>query len=489
MISWMQKHKKYLVITIWISTIAFVGAGFVGWGAYKFGSSADTMAEVGDTKITVKEFQTRYTNMYNYYNQLFGGKLDQKKAKEMGLEKLVLNELIQEAALQNYARELGLEVSDDEVAKKIASMSVFQNTGMFDKGLYLRLLEQNHIRPKDFEMSIKKELLLQKLQNALAPKVLPLEFTTVGASLFIGDKIEYKPLSADALDVNYTQKELQDFYEKHKENYKTKTLYKIALIEVEPSQESIDEKELKSFYQKNRLKYKDNNGKILSFEKVKTLVENDYRLKLAKKEALKKYIQFKKGKIKAQKELTISQDSFAIPQELLKKLKFASSGKVFKPVRKGNSYIIVKLNKKIPPRIKTFKEAKPLLVADYLKIKRKELLIQKAKKALAHFQGYETKNYICRDDVDKIKGLQKPEAAQFLKELFIQTKPQGYIVLSDNKVVLYKIKEQMLIMQNKLKKNKKLIDENSKKLKSAIQNSNLIKKLEELYEIRVYKGI
>ena len=37
MITWMQRHKKWLVITIWISTIAFVGAGFVGWGSYEYG--------------------------------------------------------------------------------------------------------------------------------------------------------------------------------------------------------------------------------------------------------------------------------------------------------------------------------------------------------------------------------------------------------------------------------------------------------------------
>ena len=49
MITWMQKHKKYLVITIWISTIAFVGAGFVGWGAYDFNKSrATSVAKVGD---------------------------------------------------------------------------------------------------------------------------------------------------------------------------------------------------------------------------------------------------------------------------------------------------------------------------------------------------------------------------------------------------------------------------------------------------------
>ncbi|WP_245821627.1 SurA N-terminal domain-containing protein, partial [Campylobacter vulpis] len=27
MLTWMQHHKKYLVVTIWISVIAFVGAG------------------------------------------------------------------------------------------------------------------------------------------------------------------------------------------------------------------------------------------------------------------------------------------------------------------------------------------------------------------------------------------------------------------------------------------------------------------------------
>ena len=46
MITWMQRHKKWLIITIWISTIAFVGAGFVGWGAYDFGKSQGTIAKV-----------------------------------------------------------------------------------------------------------------------------------------------------------------------------------------------------------------------------------------------------------------------------------------------------------------------------------------------------------------------------------------------------------------------------------------------------------
>ena len=51
MIEWMQKHKKSLIPTIWISTIAFVGAGFVGWGAYDMNANrAGSIARVGQIK-------------------------------------------------------------------------------------------------------------------------------------------------------------------------------------------------------------------------------------------------------------------------------------------------------------------------------------------------------------------------------------------------------------------------------------------------------
>ena len=72
MINWMQKHKKSLIPTVWISTIAFVGAGFVGWGAYDLNKSRSTsVAKVGDTAISIKEFQNKYSEVYNYFKVFF----------------------------------------------------------------------------------------------------------------------------------------------------------------------------------------------------------------------------------------------------------------------------------------------------------------------------------------------------------------------------------------------------------------------------------
>ena len=46
MITWMQRHRKYLVVTMWISAIAFVGAGFVGWGQYSYGEKQGKQSEL-----------------------------------------------------------------------------------------------------------------------------------------------------------------------------------------------------------------------------------------------------------------------------------------------------------------------------------------------------------------------------------------------------------------------------------------------------------
>jgi len=72
MITWMQRHKKWLVITIWISTIAFVGAGFVGWGSYEYGKQGGAVAVVGDREVSVEEYQQEYSNLYDQYSRMFG---------------------------------------------------------------------------------------------------------------------------------------------------------------------------------------------------------------------------------------------------------------------------------------------------------------------------------------------------------------------------------------------------------------------------------
>ena len=75
MITWMQRRKKLLVIVMWVTVLAFVGAGFVGWGSYDYGTKASSIASVGDVPVKREELQNEYNRLYSYYNQLFDGNL------------------------------------------------------------------------------------------------------------------------------------------------------------------------------------------------------------------------------------------------------------------------------------------------------------------------------------------------------------------------------------------------------------------------------
>ena len=66
MLEWMQKHKKYLVITVWVSALALVFASMVEWGGGGFSAvSSDSVAKVGDIYISRQEYQRKYNEMYD----------------------------------------------------------------------------------------------------------------------------------------------------------------------------------------------------------------------------------------------------------------------------------------------------------------------------------------------------------------------------------------------------------------------------------------
>ncbi|EAJ8621231.1 peptidylprolyl isomerase, partial [Campylobacter jejuni] len=102
MLTWMQHHKKYLVVTIWVSTIAFVGAGFLGWGAYDFNlNRSSSVATVGNEKIGFSEFDTRYRQILSYYNQISNGALTPENAEQLGIKNIALSSLVEDKLLLN----------------------------------------------------------------------------------------------------------------------------------------------------------------------------------------------------------------------------------------------------------------------------------------------------------------------------------------------------------------------------------------------------
>ncbi|WP_297443822.1 peptidylprolyl isomerase [Sulfurimonas sp.] len=488
MITWMQRHKKYLIVTIWISTIAFIGAGFVGWGQYSYGDKAGAIAKVGNIEISQGELQKSYSRLYAQYNKVFQGNFDEEKAKQFGLQKQALQQLVQEALILNLAKSYDLIITDEEMINVIKLQKAFYKDGVFDKATYKQVLSQNRLTAKEYESELKKELLIQKTLSLLPGEVSKNEKNIVMSMLSIADKINYKVLTLDDVKVDTSDAKLKEFWKNTKNNYKTEIAYSIKYIKQEPVHKTYDQNKIAQYYQDNRTHFKAQDGKILPLEEAKTEVIKELDKKATKDQSLRTYIAFKKDKLPQDVKVqtaTISKSNNPFTEAVLTGVAKLSHVKPYmKPVEVNGVYYIVSLVQTIPSQVKDFEQAKADVLPLYIQEMKQQALLQTANSSVDTFTGT-TSDFINVNAVDKLTGLSKVEAADFLQKLFVSDKKKAYITLNDGKIVLYNILEQKMLANTNMK-----IGEEITKLKSAMFNEGLIKTLQEKYKTEIFvKGL
>lgn len=485
MITWMQRHKKYLVVTIWISTIAFVGAGFVGWGAYDLNRDrAASVAKVGHRTISVQEFQSAYANHYNFYNNLLGGKLTQEQAEQMGLNKIVMNTLVNQTLLLNYADEIGLVATKEDVKERLINNPNFQSDGVFNKDLYYSILKSNRINPSDYENGLEREILNSKLENffKLAPSTKEIDLFT--SAFFMEDRLSISAVTLDANEVTTNEEAIKSYWEKNKSNYLTKKSYTLELLNLPASQTKFDDKTLEEFYTQEKHNYKFEDGKLMTFAEAKSKVIVDLRLKNDKKNALEAFLTFKKGETAPSETKVIYDDDTTFP---LDKIQVAAKDEVLKPVVIKDSYVIIKVKEIKFPEPMSYEMAKKDANRDLLEELKKTALEKKAEAKLENFAGSDV-GFVSRDSVKSIAGLSEAKSAEFLSHVFDNTAKKGYKVI-DGKAIVYEILEQKLLNKDKAKQYVSMISENVLQVKQAELNQNLIKKLATAYKVeQYYKG-
>ena len=483
----MQRHKKYLIITIWISTIAFIGAGFVGWGQYSYGDKAGAIAKVGAIEITQGELQKTYSTLYARYNQVFQGNFDEEKAKQFGLQKQAFEQLKQQALILNLAASYDIQVTDDEILAQLQTEKYFFKDGVFSKELYKNALRANNLSSKEYEDEIKKNLTIEKTLQLLPLQTLKGETAIFDALANIADKITYKVLTPKDVTLDTSDKTLKAFWETISGTFMTQTSYDIEYITQKEVDTTYSGTQIAAYYKENKNHFKDTKGKILPLEAAKTKIIQELRATATKKAALKNYITYKKGKLADAEPQTASLSAKENPfnAEILEKIsKLGLSSSYLKPILFNGKYITIKLLKVNAPTVKTYEQAKPEVLALYLQQKTKSALEAKAKEILNSFQG-KTTDFITHQDAAKLTLLAKDEANEFLSKLFVSANKNAYVTLSNGKVVLYNILEQKMLNTSHTN-----TSETMAKLKTNLFNTALIKELDNKYTTEIFvKGL
>ena len=480
MITWMQRHKKWLVITIWISTIAFVGAGFVGWGSYKYGSQGGVVATVGSREVSVEEYQLEYSNLYEQYSKMFGTMFNKELAEQLKLKDVALRQVLQKNLILSYADTLGLDVTNEEIAKELVKYKVFTKDGKFDKETYVKVLGQNRTTPKVFEESLKRDLLLQKVQSLFLVNPTKTEIENLAKLAFIEDDINIKVLSSNEISVNFKDEELKKYWEENKNSYMSEVTYEISIKEMPFISSNPSVEDIKAQYDKFKTDYKFEDGKIKSLDEAKEQIIKDLDEKLTKTEALKVYLKLKKDEEKFDKTQKVVESELSFSNDNNAKILELKDTEIAKPFVENGKFVIVKLNKKIASVALSYEDAYKQVKADYEKVIKSKKLEELANTQLKDFKGEQLVS-VTRDSASKITQLAPQEATKFLNELFSTTVKEGIVKL-ENKVVLYRINNSKMAQYDKTKDS--MIEDTISKLQEDELMINLLKKLENTYTIK-----
>lgn len=488
MITWMQKHKKWLIITIWVSAIAFIGAGMVNWGSYGFSLSNDKIARVGEIDIRMPEYQRAYNATLREYGALFqsADMIDEAQARQLGIPQIALRRLIQQAQLRNFAHDLGLMVSDNEVAQAIIDEKVqVDEQGNFSPELYKAFLKQRGMSTSEFEEDVRNQLLVQKLLglvnvNGVPSFVTPLEEHTLEMAYGINDRLMVKIIPISQIKTNIDEQEMRAFWELNAEQWKTPMEFEIEYIFVPFSAQHPTQEALQEHYENFKSDYLDENGHLMSIEQSMSKLTHDVQKLEAERAAKREYRDLKNGSKNGEKRIIKENEGFFIKRGIdlvVADMKAAQVGQVLQPIEADGGFVTLKLLGKKESINQTFEEAKDSVKVMYKHHKAKEGLTLLAKEQMENFVGTDI-GFVNRFSQNAILTLNENEKSSFLSQVFHSRNPSGY-VLFDDKVVLYRVLEQTYFTPDKgdaLVKNAKM---------GAIHDA-LIEYLNKMYKTTMY---
>src|SRR5262249_23318900 len=131
-------------------------------------SITNDVASVGSDSISAREFQTAYKG----YVDRMRGQITPEMMKAFHFERQIMDALVSRHVVSEEAKRLGLDVTPSKVEQKILENAVFRENGAFiGRDRYQAILAQNSLTIEDFENSIAKELLTDKLKSFITASV------------------------------------------------------------------------------------------------------------------------------------------------------------------------------------------------------------------------------------------------------------------------------------------------------------------------------
>jgi peptidyl-prolyl cis-trans isomerase D len=209
-----------------------------GIGVQRFmdGGTDPTVAEVGGVKITQSQFRSAYERYYAQLRQLQGDSFNADELHQAQMREAVLKNLVQDLLLKQYARKVGYRIDDAALREYLQVLPYFQDNGHFSAERYRSVLASIGQSPQQFETQQRQQLAIEQMRGAVlnsafitplqAQAAWQLEHQSRVFSYVVFDPA--KEISA----VSVSDDQVKQYYEQHKNDYRTPERVKLAYVEL-----------------------------------------------------------------------------------------------------------------------------------------------------------------------------------------------------------------------------------------------------------------
>lgn len=154
-----EKHRKMVMIGIFV--IVIPPFAFFGIDSYFQGvGGSDSVATVGDYRISQAEFTQALNERQDMLRNMSGGRLDPALLESKELRMSVLDNLVQQRLLVKRAVDTGLAVSDRQIQDIVANVDAFKEDGKFSYARYEQMLRAQGMTPVVFEQRVRQDILV-----------------------------------------------------------------------------------------------------------------------------------------------------------------------------------------------------------------------------------------------------------------------------------------------------------------------------------------
>ena len=157
----------------WLAKVilAVIMVPFALWGVESYVRTApgqDTVASVGDDKITAVEFNNALRNQMEQFRQQFGGNIDASIMDSPEMRKSVLDQIIDQRLVAAATKSSGLSVSDTALREWYMAQPVFQQDGKFSQEKYDDFLRARGTTQIAFDALMRQDLARQQFIESVA---------------------------------------------------------------------------------------------------------------------------------------------------------------------------------------------------------------------------------------------------------------------------------------------------------------------------------